>query len=180
MHAPVPLRAAAAAFALAACTAAQAELRSVADSGFVVEIRHEPKVSTAALWQALTQLPRWWNSQHTWSGAASNMSLDLQAGGCWCERWGEGQSVMHGQVVWLRPGRLLRLDANLGPLQERATRGVLTIETLEAEGRTQLRWTYTVSGAPSAGLQQLAPLVDGVLAEQARRLVSYAETGRAE
>jgi len=28
------------------------------------------------VWKAIVQLPRWWNDVHTYSGKASNLSLD--------------------------------------------------------------------------------------------------------
>src|SRR3982751_3448436 len=95
----------------------------------------------AELWRAITQLPRWWNGSHTYSGQASNLSLDVQAGGCWCERWGDGQSVEHGRVVLVMPQRTLRVDANLGPLQELPVHGVLTFTIAMQEQKTILRLT---------------------------------------
>ncbi len=103
------------------------------------------------------QLPRWWSGAHTYSGDAANLSLDAQAGGCWCERWGDGNSVQHGQVVLVQPGRTLRVVANLGPLQELPVNGVLTFTIAMQETKTILRLTYRVSGAPDAGLDKLAP-----------------------
>jgi uncharacterized protein YndB with AHSA1/START domain len=132
------------------------------------------------VWQAISQLPQWWNDQHTWSGKASNMVLELHAGGCWCERWGEGRSVLHGQVVWVQPGLAVRLSAALGPLQELGVAGVLTLVTSQQEGKTFLRMTYRVSGAPEAGLEKLAPAVDHVLADQFQRLLERVAAGPAQ
>jgi hypothetical protein len=108
------------------------------------------------------------------------MSLDLQAGGCWCERWGDGQSVQHGSVILVQPGRVIRLAAALGPLQELATSGVLTIVTTAQDGKTFLRMTYRVAGNADAGLEKLAPVVDQVIGTQYRRLKALAETGKAD
>jgi hypothetical protein len=106
------------------------------------------------------------------------MSLDLAAGACWCERWGEGCSMQHGQVLMVQPGRVIRLRADLGPLQDLAVNGVLTIVTSAQDGKTFLRLTYRVAGSADAGLEKLAPAVDQVLAEQYRRLKTMAETGK--
>ena len=135
---------------------------------------------TTGVWRAITPLPQWWNDQHTWSGKAANMVLELHAGGCWCERWGDGHSVMHGQVVWVQPGRLVRLNAALGPLQELGAGGVLTLVTSTQEDKTFVRLTYRVAGAPDAGLDKLAPAVDQVLADQFQRLLKAATAGRAQ
>ena len=153
---------------------------NVTPHGFVSIFRDEVKAPLPQLWQAVLQLPRWWNNQHTYSGQASNMSLDAQAGGCWCERWGDGQSVEHGHVVLLQPGRALRLYGNLGPLQELPVQGVLTFTMAMQEEKTILRMTYRVGGPSDVGLDKLAPIVDQVIGEQFKRLKLFAETGKPE
>jgi uncharacterized protein YndB with AHSA1/START domain len=141
-----------------------AETSAVAPTGFVVTVQRDVNAPPEKLWSAITQLPAWWNSAHTWSGKASNMSVDLHAGGCWCESW-DGASVMHGTVLFIQPGKVLRFNANLGPLQDRAT---------------ILKVIYKIAGPPDAGLVELAPAVDKVIAEQVGRLVKLAETGTAD
>jgi uncharacterized protein YndB with AHSA1/START domain len=157
-----------------------ADTGNVTPNGFISIFRDEVKASPADLWRAVVQLPQWWSGQHSYSGQASNMSLDAQAGGCWCERWGDGHSVQHGQVVQVQPGRALRLYANLGPLQELPVTGVLTFTIAMQETRTILRVTYRVSGPPDVGLDKLAPAVDQVIGQQFKRLKSLAETGKPE
>ena len=159
---------------------AWADTGNVTPQGFIVIFRDEVKASPTDLWQALVQLPRWWSGQHTYSGQASNLSLDPQAGGCWCERWGDDNSVQHGEVVLVQPGRTLRVYANLGPLQELPVTGVLTFTIAMQETKTILRLTYRVSGPPDVGLDKLAAAVDQVIGQQFRRLKSLAETGKAE
>jgi len=159
---------------------AWADTGNVTPQGFVIIWRDEVAAPPADLWRAITQLPRWWSGGHTYSGQASNLSLDVQAGGCWCERWGDGNSVQHGQVVMVQPGRTLRMLANLGPLQELPVNGVLTLTIAMQETKTVLRMTYRVGGPPDVGLDRLAPVVDRVLGEQFRRLKSLAESGRPE
>lgn len=167
------------AVALAAAVA-QAETTQVSPNGFTSTFREEVKAGTEEVWKAIAQLPRWWSDQHTWSGKASNMTLELRAGGCWCESWDGGQSVQHGQVLLLQPGRVIRLAAALGPLQELPAQGVLTLVTSAQEGRTFLRMTYRVGGPPDIGLDKLAPAVDQVMGQQFRRLKSMIETGKPE
>lgn len=170
------------ALALLLCAAlpAAAEVSAVSATGFTSTFRAEVAAPQAAVWRAITQLPQWWSDAHTWSGKASNMSLELHAGACWCERWGEGMSVQHGHVVWVQPGQVLRIDAALGPLQELGARGVFTLITSTREGKTALRLTYRVSGAPEDGLEKLAPLVDQVLAEQWQRLLGHVARGQGQ
>ncbi len=155
----------------------QAETGNVSPTGFTSTFREEVTASTDDAWKAILQLPRWWSDSHTYSGKASNLSLDAVAGGCWCERWGDGNSVQHAQVVMVQPGRAIRVIGSLGPLQELAVNGVLTIATSAQDGKTFLRMTYRVAGNADAGLEKLAPGVDQVIGAQYRRLKTLAETG---
>lgn len=158
----------------------RAETSELSSSGFTVTHAVVVEAAPQQVWQAFTQLPQWWNKAHTWSGQASNMSLDLQAGGCWCEQWAGGASAVHGRVLLVVPGSALRLQAWLGPLQELPVAGVLTFGTARRDGATRLRVSYRVAGAADAGLDKLAPAVDAVLGEQVRRLVAFIQTGKAE
>ena len=178
-----PIRAAALFFA-AACglgggQAALAVTSDVSPTGFLVTAQHDVKATPHRVYEALGEIDKWWNGSHSWSGKAANLSLSRQAGGCFCERWGQN-SVEHARVVHAFEERLLRLDGALGPLQALSVNGVLTFALQPKEGGTALVVTYRVSGAESAGLQQLAAPVDRVIGEQARRLVSYIETGKPE
>jgi uncharacterized protein YndB with AHSA1/START domain len=163
----------------AAGGAAVAETSAVGPNGFLVTHQRDVQAQPDAVWSALVRLPSWWNSAHTWSGKASNLTLDLRAGGCWCEAWDEA-SVMHGTVAFVMPGRLLRVYANLGPLHDRPVTGVLAFALARADARTTLRVTYRVAGPSDAGLAELAPAVDRVIGEQVQRLSRFAETGKAD
>lgn len=163
---------------LASAAAARAEVSEASASGFTINHAMVVDADPQAVYQAFTQLPRWWNSAHTWSGQASNLSLDAQAGGCWCERWGDGASAVHGRVLLALPGSVLRFQAGLGPLQEIPNAGVLSFGTARRDGATRLRVTYRVAGAPEAGFDKLAPAVDAVIGEQVKRLKAFIETGK--
>lgn len=166
---------------------ARADTSAVSSSGFTSSYRAPIKATPATAWASIVQLPRWWSSSHTYSGQASNLSLDAQAGGCMCERWrdaaGASHSVQHAQVLLAQEGRVLRLNGGLGPLQDMAVVGVLTIVTSPGTGAEAgqqfLRMTYRVGGGADAGLDKLAPAVDGVIGEQFKRLKSLIETGSA-
>jgi uncharacterized protein YndB with AHSA1/START domain len=155
---------------------ARAATSEVSPSGFLVTQRLEVKASPHRVYEALGEIGKWWNSQHTWSGDAANLSLQTQAPACFCERW-EGGSVEHGHVVYAARDSVLRIDGALGPLQALAVNAVLTFAVAEKEGKTILRVTYRVSGNEAAGLPALAGPVDRVIGEQARRLATYAEGG---
>lgn len=82
---------------------------------FIVEHEVLVPLDANASYRLLGKPSLWWNSQHTWSGNAQNLSLHLKAGGCFCESW-KGNSVMHAQVVSAQPGSVLKLQGALGPL----------------------------------------------------------------
>lgn len=167
---------------------AWADTSAVSSSGFTSSFRAQIKSPPAQAWAGIVQLPRWWNSSHTHSGQASNLSLDPQAGGCMCERWrdaaGASHSVQHAQVVMAQEGRVLRLSGGLGPLQDLPVAGVLTIVTSTGTGAEAgqhfLRMTYRVGGGAETGLDKLAGPVDGVIGEQFKRLKALIETGSAD
>ena len=106
--------------------AAVAEVKSASADGFLIEHRFTIAAPAAKAWESLLHPERWWPADHTWSGKRENLSLAADIGGCFCERW-DGNSVEHGRVILVMPGKMLRLDAALGPLQEMAVSGVITV-----------------------------------------------------
>jgi uncharacterized protein YndB with AHSA1/START domain len=161
-------------------TAHAAVRRSAAD-GFTIEHKLPASVPAADLFRAIGQVDKWWSSTHSWSGSAANLSLKLEAGGCFCERWAEG-SAEHGRVVQVQRDRLVRLNATLGPLLEMAVSGALTFQLSPAASGsgTDLIVTYRISGDSTHGLRALAGPVDKVIGEAAARLVRFAGTGKPE
>jgi hypothetical protein len=148
---------------------AGAAVSEVSPAGFLVSLREEVPASPQEAWDALVDIGRWWNGQHSYSGDARNLSLDARAGGCWCERW-LGNSVEHGRVLHALPVKSLRLEGAFGPLQAMAVNAVLTFRLEPADGKTAIVVTYRVRGSPDAGLDKIAPAVDGVMSEQVKRL----------
>jgi uncharacterized protein YndB with AHSA1/START domain len=144
---------------------AGAEVKQATPDGMVLEHRFEIAASPAAAWEVLVHPERYWPADHTWSGNAANLSLVAQAGGCFCEQW-DGGSVEHGRVIMVQPGRLLRFRGSLGPFQEMAVSGVLTVTLAPGGNGTTAVVTYRLSGDPSHRLDALAAIVDGVLRQQ--------------
>ena len=144
---------------------AGAEVKFAAADGFLIEHRFTIAAPAAKVWESLQHPERWWPADHTWSGKRENLSLAADVGGCFCERW-DGGSVEHGRVVAVFPGKLLRLDAALGPLQEMGVTGVITFALEEKDGATTLVATHRVSGDAAHKLDGLAPIVDQVNALQ--------------
>jgi hypothetical protein len=165
------------ALASVVAVSARAETGAVSPAGFVVTHRHEVRATPRQVFEAIGRIDQWWSGQHSYSGDAGKLTLELAAGGCFCERW-DGGSVQHAQVVGIGKDAYVRLQGALGPLQELAATGVLTFSAKAAEGRTVLSVTYRVSGSPDSGLEKWAAPVDRVLGEQAGRLARYVDTGK--
>jgi uncharacterized protein YndB with AHSA1/START domain len=162
---------------------ARADVASVSPTGFVIQAEADVSASPAETWRRLTRIERWWGSAHTYSGDARRLSLDPRAGGCWCERWGDGQSIEHMRVVLVMENegvRTLRAVGGLGPLQEMGVNGVLTFTVAPHASGAKITMTYRVAGDAALGLDQIAPEVDGVLLEQFGRLSRYSTTGSPE
>jgi uncharacterized protein YndB with AHSA1/START domain len=147
-------------------------------SGFTVRTTLAIRAAPEDVYRRLVRnVGDWWNSSHTLSGNAHNLSLEEKVAGCFCERLPDGGGVRHMEVVYFAPGKTLRLSGGLGPLQSIAAAGSMTIQLSASEGGTKLEVTYTVAGYLPAGMNTWAAPVDGVIEEQFTRLKSYIETG---
>jgi uncharacterized protein YndB with AHSA1/START domain len=166
----------AAGFAIA--SPALAAVTASGPAGFTVTETAHLAAPPEQAFAALITPGRWWSSEHTYSGDAANMSLDPHAGGCWCERLPGGGSAEHLHVVYVVPGKTLRLRGALGPLQGMAADGVMTVTLSPVQGGAELKLSYSVWGDPAVGLPALAGPVDNVLGEQVARLKAAVETGR--
>ena len=161
--------------ALLATAPASAEVVKVEGSTFVVEHKLTVAAAPDVLWRVLSAPSRWWSKAHSWSGDAANLSMAMRPGGCFCEALPDGGGAEHARVIHVAPNRLLRLSGALGPLQQGAVTGTLSFEmTGEGQG-TALVVRYVVSGYTGMDGATLAPLVDGVIGEQAAGLKRAAE-----
>lgn len=144
---------------------AGAEVKQASPDGAIFEHRFEVSAPPADAWAVLVHPERYWPNDHTWSGSAENMSLEPEAGGCFCERW-DGGSAEHGRVVMAIPGRLLRFRGSLGPFQEMAVTGIMTVTLTPTETGATAVVTYRISGDASHKLDAFASVVDGVIRQQ--------------
>lgn len=173
-----------AALTLAACLAAgtaSAEVVEQRPDGF--QIRNIIVLDQATpdqAWAALGRVGDWWESAHSYSGDAANMTMPLQPGACFCEAL-PGGGVEHGRVLMAWPAQgTLRLNAPLGPLQAESLTAILTFQIeARAEGGVQIVQTMAVGGASPAAAGY-APAVDQVLSIQLTRLGRLIETGSAD
>jgi len=154
---------------------AAAEVKSAAPNGFEVASITTVAAPPERVYAALGEVGHWWSPAHTFSKDAANLSIELRAGGCFCERLKQGGSVQHLQVVYAVPGEGLRLRGGLGPLQVEGVDGTLSWTLKPAEGGTSVTQSYVVGGYIRSGMEQWAPRVDRVLDEQLQRLKSFVE-----
>ena len=153
---------------------AQGAVTEVREDSFTIETTVLVDAKPRSTYRDLTRVAHWWDPAHTWSGAARNMRLEARGGGCFCETLAEGGSVQHGQVIFDQPGKLLRLQAALGPLQTMAVTGVLSFALAPDGPGTRVTMTYRVSGALTMESAKLAPLVDQVMGIQLNRFKEFA------
>ena len=151
---------------------AAAAITSSSDVGFEVSSSVTVRTDAVTAWQALGQPQLWWDAKHTWSGSAANLSLDPHVGGCFCEAMPERGRIEHGRVIAILPGKLLRLSGALGPFQEHAVAGTLSLAMLPAPGGTTISFTYAVAGYMPGGMKAIAPAVDAVIAGQLAHLAA--------
>jgi hypothetical protein len=159
--------------ALAASPAA-AEVVSASPNGFEVRQTVNLVVPPETAFSSFADIGAWWNPEHSYSGKSENLSLSLTPGGCFCERFPEGGGVEHLRVAYVEPGKRLILTGALGPLLYEATTGVLDVQVKSTGAGSQLTLDYRVAGFAKGGADKLAGAVDQVLADQMKRLRSYA------
>lgn len=167
---------------LAAGSAGRAEVVSSAANGFEVRAVRVVAATPEQTWAMLGRIGEWWDPDHTYSGKATNMSLELKAGGCFCEtipagsRAGNGGptaadgGVEHGRVAMAMPHVALTLDAALGPILDEGAAGRLKWSLKAVEGGTEVTQTYIVGGYIRGGADRFAPHVDKVLDQALERL----------
>lgn len=163
----------AAAFALVSLSdTADAKVTDSSTNGFAIIHSAEVNAKPEAIWAQLTHPERWWSKDHSWSGNAANFSLRPVPGGCFCEKLPDAGFAEHARVIYAAPGKMLRLSGAFGPLQGEALVGTLTITIKPmASGDSLLTFNYVVGGYSRLSLTDIAPGVDGVLAEQHGRLM---------
>ncbi len=164
--------------AVASAAAARAEVVDLRLTGFEVRESVDIAAPPAAVWAALARIGAWWDPEHTFSGVAANLSIDLKPGGCLCESLGAlGAGVEHLRIVYVKPPAAARLEGAIGPLQNTGADGHMAWRLEDGHGHTTFTLTYDVGGYAKGGLQTWAKPVDTVLKRQVDRLKRYIETG---
>jgi len=159
---------------LAVATPAGAEVVTASSNGFEVRQTVPLVVKPDVAFASFVNLPAWWNTEHSYSGKASNLSLTPVPGGCFCERFPGGGGIEHMRVTYVDPGKRILMTGALGPLLYEATAGVLDVQIKSTAAGSVLTLDYRASGFFNGGAEKLAPVVDQVLADQVKRYRAFA------
>ena len=155
---------------LAAASPLAAEITESGDDHFTVSHGFSTPADPSAVYRQMIAIEQWWNPDHSWGGNAANLYIDAERGGCFCERLPDGGGVEHLRIIYLAPGREIRFEGALGPLQSMAVDGRMIWSIAPADNGSRVTFTYRVFGHSEKGLGGIAPAVDGVIGEQALRL----------
>jgi hypothetical protein len=182
-------------FVLALSTPANAEIKAQSEAGFNVVHMAEVEAAPDELWKRLLSPKDYWSKEHSWSGSSAGFFIDAQAGGCFCEllqvqqpgsKPGDARnaaysnnlgSVEHMRVIYAQPGKVLRMQGALGPLQSEAVLGTLTVAMQPMAAKngdkplTKLSFSYVVGGYMRYKISEIAPAVDKVIGEQFASLI---------
>jgi hypothetical protein len=168
-------------FALAYTGHAHATPLEVNAGGFALAYTGHAHATPLEVYTAMTEIGHWWDPEHSWEGKAENLYMDLRIGGCFCEKLSNGGGVEHLRLVYFAPGKEIRLTGGLGPLQGMGMGGAMVWAIEQTDDGSRVNWTYTAHGhGTEAAMQGLAPVVDSVQQQAFDRLLRYVETGSPE
>lgn len=152
-----------------------ADVTTMNEGGFTSQNSAEVSAAPDVVYEAIKNIGSWWNPDHGWSGDANNFYFDDRIGGCFCERLPDGGAVEHLRIIYLAPGKEVRFDGALGPLQGLPTSGRMLWKIEPTESGSTITFTFHVFGFMDGGFEGLAPAVDGVVNEQLQRLAASFE-----
>jgi hypothetical protein len=143
--------------------------------GFTVKFEKSVLVDPKPLFNKFCKdIGKWWDPDHTWSGQAENLYIQEYIGGCFGERLTSGGYVSHLKVIYIDPGKMIRMEGGLGPLQQFAVNGIMTMEISKDGDKSKVTLTYTVGGYIPGGVSKLAAAVNQVLEMQLKRFTDFA------
>jgi hypothetical protein len=73
-------------FCVAASAWATAEVGDSSAGGFTVKLTYSIQAAPDEVYRRLIHIGDWWDSEHTFSGDAHNLTIEEKAGGCFCEK----------------------------------------------------------------------------------------------
>ncbi|ACV26393.1 SRPBCC family protein [Kangiella koreensis] len=151
---------------------AKAEVSEVSEQHFTININTAIEAPIGEVYDQFIQIGDWWQDSHTWFGDASKMSIEPEAGGCFCERNNE-QQALHMTISQINLGKSLHMTGGLGPLSSLAVNGYMTWSFEETDNKTtNLKLNYRVTGFVNQKTEDWAKAVNGVLQQQLENLKS--------
>src|SRR5579871_47205 len=131
------------AFLVLIAFSARADVADSGPNGFTSRISLQIQAPPESVYSQLFKVGDWWDSRHTFSGDAKNLTIEEKPGGCFCEKLPKGGGARHMEVVNFAPGKTLVLIGGLGPLQSMAATGALSVQLAPADGGgTKVQVTY--------------------------------------
>lgn len=158
-------------------TPATAGVVSASPNGFHVRVSEPLVAKKSDAFELMRQPALWWDGDHSYSGDATNFRLDLTPGGCFCEHLPGGGFVEHMRVLSFTPGEEIVLEGMLGPLRTAPATGVMTLKLEDVGANARITLDFKVVGFPDGDGATWAPIVDGVVAQQMKRLRTRAASG---
>lgn len=155
---------------------AAAEVVAAGPEGFSLKVVTTSTARPEQAYQAFAAISQWWDPAHSYSGDATTLSLQFQVGGGFLERLPKGGFVEHLRVVYVSPGKEIRLLGGLGPLQAMGLHGAMTVQFKPLAAGCEINMLYNVSGFTAQGLVELASVVDRVQQGQMERHASYSNS----
>ncbi len=151
------------------------EITDSSANHFSITIKTTIHSPVTKAYKSFIQIGNWWDSSHTYSGNSHNLYIEEKANGCFGEKLENGGSVTHMTISYIQPENTIRMIGGLGPLQEWAIYGSMTISFNKKDSNTEIILTYNVSGYHPKGVQSWAVPVNAVLTMQMMRLKNYIE-----
>jgi hypothetical protein len=144
--------------------------------GFTVKFEKSVKVDPEIIFNNFCKdIGKWWDPDHTWSGQAENLYIQEYIGGSFGERIPSRGYVRHLRLIYIDPGKMIRMEGGLGPLQQYAVNGIMTMEIKNVSDSSKVSLTYTVGGYIPGGVSKLAAGVNQVLEIQFKRFIGFVE-----
>src|SRR5260221_11308121 len=150
---------------------AKPDVLDSSSNGFTVKATVQIQAAPKDVYrQLIHNVGDWWNSAHTYSGDAHNLSIDDKPTGCFCEKLPNEGSVRHMEVVSLMPGKALGMTGALRPLQNIAATGNMRVQLSASERGTKREFAYPGTGYLPADVKAWDLPVNSVLPEQFTRV----------
>ena len=158
---------------LAFVAPASAEVVSRSADGFVLRFESGMETTPEDMIATVSELPKWWDGAHTYTGDNDNLSLAFEPGGCWCETLADGTEFRHAAVVSITDDTVV-FNAPLGPLNGKATKADMIFHIANANAGWLVSIDFVVEGA---GLGAMADGVNGVMEQAFGRYVHHLQYG---